>query len=186
MEPMDRTSLPIGGLDLSLTDTGIAVVDLDGSIAVQRTRSAGKMIDSLAVKARRFEQHADAIVAIVAAVEGCGDVVIESPAYGMAQGAADFGGLRWLVLTRLVAAGHRVHEINPMHVKKYATGETRADKDVVAMVVRRYPQADVTNNNTADAVVLVAMLARHLGRTLEQGALSQTRQDAFDKVAWSA
>jgi len=184
MEPQDRTSLPIGGLDLSLTDTGIAVVDLDGSIAVRRARSAGKKIDSLAVKALRFEQHADAIVA---AVEGCGDVVIESPAYGMPQGAVDLGGLRWLVLTRLVAAGHRVHEINPMHVKKYATGETRADKDVVvAMVVRRYPQAAVTNNNTADAVVLVAMLARHLGRPLEQGALSQTRQDAFDKVTWSA
>lgn len=54
------------------------------------------------------------------------------------------------------------------------------------MVVRRYPQAAVTNNNTADAVVLVAMLARHLGRPLEQGPLSQTRQDAFDKVTWSA
>ncbi|MBB1197787.1 hypothetical protein [Curtobacterium flaccumfaciens] len=63
-----------------------------------------------------------------------------------------------------------------MHVKKYATEETRAVKDVVvAMVVRRYRQIDVTNNNTADAAVLVAMLARHLGRPLEQSALSQTR-----------
>lgn len=184
MEPQDPTATPfIGGLDLSLTDTGIAIVSSDGSIAVQRAQSTGKKTDSLATKAKRFEKHADTICAAVAS---CMDVVIESPAYGMPQGAVDLGGLRWLVLTRLVAAGHRVHEINPMHVKKYATGETRVDKDVVlASVVKRYPQADVTNNNTADAVVLVAMLARHLGKPVDVEP-SQARWDAFEKVAWSA
>ncbi|WP_065961224.1 hypothetical protein [Curtobacterium sp. UCD-KPL2560] len=184
MEPQDRTVAPlVGGLDLSLTDTGIATITADGRIIVSRARSAGKKTDSLATKAQRFEQHADAICAAVA---DCADVVVESPAYGMPQGAVDLGGLRWLVLTRLVAAGHRVHEINPMHVKKYATGETRADKDVVlASVVKRYPQADVTNNNTADAVVLASMLARHVGHPVEN-ELSQARWDAFGKVAWSA
>lgn len=184
MEPQDPTATPpVGGLDLSLTDTGVAVITAAGTITVQRVRSAGKKTDSLEMKARRFEKHADIICATVAA---CADVVVESPAYGMPQGAVDLGGLRWLVLTRLVAAGHRVHEINPMHVKKYATGQTRSDKDVVlAAVVKRYPQADVTNNNTADAVVLAAMLARHLGRPVEE-TLSELRADAMARVAWSS
>ncbi|PCN46984.1 hypothetical protein Csp2054_14165 [Curtobacterium sp. 'Ferrero'] len=184
--PLDGFTTPpapvAAGLDLSLTDTGVAVVHTDGSIRTARVRSSGKKTDSLKVKARRFDDHAAAICAQVAP---CTEVVVESPAYGMPQGAVDLGGLRWLVLTMLVDRGHHVHEINPMHVKKYATGETRADKDVVlAAVVKRYPQADVTNNNTADAVVLASMLARHVGHPVE-GDLSQSRWDAFGKVAWS-
>ncbi|MDY1005719.1 hypothetical protein [Curtobacterium sp. CFBP9011] len=184
LEGFTAPTTPVAaGLDLSLTDTGVAVVHDDGSITTRRVRSAGKKTDSLATKARRFDDHASAICAQVAR---CTEVVVESPAYGMPQGAVDLGGLRWLVLTMLVDRGHRVHEINPMHVKKYATGQTRSDKDVVlAAVVKRYPQADVTNNNTADAVVLAAMLARHLGRPVED-SLSELRADAMARVAWSS
>ena len=50
----------------------------------------------------------------------------------------------------------------------YATGKDNAGKDaVLAAVVRRYPDVDVTGNDEADALVMAAMGARLLGHPLE-------------------
>lgn len=173
----------VTGLDLSLTYTGIATVRTDGSIDVSAVRSSGHRDDDLHTKAIRFDNIAEDILDEVP--RDAELVVIESPAYGMPQGAVDLGGLRWLVLTRLVLRGFDVSEVSPSGLKKYATEKGNADKDVVlATVVKRYPQADVTNNNTADAVVLAALGARHLGHPVDE--ITVLRQVAYDKVRWSA
>lgn len=173
------------GLDLSMTHTGIAVTYRDRSITVTSAKSSGHKTDSLARKARRLDKLADAIVEAVPAVD---HVVIEAPSYGSPQGAVDLGGLRWLVLCALVNDGHRVSEVAPGTLKKYATGKGTADKDeVLASVIRRYPAADVSNNNTADAVVLAAMGARFERYPVEYDEeLTVQRQQAFQAARWSS
>lgn len=149
------------GLDLSMTHTGIAVTDRDGTIAVTSAKSTGHNTDSLARKAQRLDDLADLADRIVECVPAVDHVVIEAPSYGSPQGAVDLGGLRWLVLCALFNDGQRVSEVAPGTLKKYATGKGNADKDeVLAAVIRRYPAANVTNNNIADANVLAAMGAR--------------------------
>jgi crossover junction endodeoxyribonuclease RuvC len=118
-------------------------------------------------------------------VASCTEVVIESPAYGMPQGAVDLGGLRWLVLTRLVDRGHHVHEVNPCTSRSTPRVRARGQGRRPRPGGEAVSAADVTNNNTADAVVLAAMLARHLGQPVD-GDLSLGRLDAFGKVRWSA
>ncbi|NUS59160.1 MAG: hypothetical protein HOV66_30530, partial [Streptomycetaceae bacterium] len=83
----------------------------------------------------------------------------------------------------LIAWGHEVVEVTTGGVKKYATGKGNAGKDeVLAAVVRRYPDVEVSNNNEADALVLRAMGCDHLGQPL--AVVPQTHRAALDKVAW--
>ena len=65
-------------------------------------------------------------------------------------------------------AGHPVAEVAPALLKKYATGKGNAAKDeVLASVVRRYPQVDISGNDISDALVLAAMGARQLRTPIE-------------------
>jgi hypothetical protein len=54
---------------------------------------------------------------------------------------------------------------------------------VLAAVVRRYPHADITGNDIADALVLAAMGARQLGFPIEE-SLPQANQAALAKINW--
>ena len=69
----------------------------------------------------------------------------------------------------------------------YGTGKGNAGKDEVMLATaRRYTnQAEVANNDQADALVLAAMGARHLGAPIEE-SLPQSHLRALDKVAWPA
>jgi hypothetical protein len=69
---------------------------------------------------------------------------------------------------------------------KYATGKGMIAKDaVLAAVVRRYVGIDVTCNDEADALILAAMGARHLGQPIED-SLPLTHLAAMDNVHWPA
>ena len=112
-------------------------------------------------------------------------MVVEQPAYSQTGGSHhDRSGLWWLIVATLREWGFDVVEVTPGGVKKYATGKGNASKDqVLAAVVKRYPQADITDNNIADAWVLAAMGARALG--YEVDSLPQVNLAAMDAVRWS-
>jgi crossover junction endodeoxyribonuclease RuvC len=180
------TQIPTAvGIDLSLTDTGVAIAYDDGSITTARVRSKGTATDTLAQRAKRLDRLVSDVIA-VAGSRGC-SIVIEQPAYSQTGGAHhDRSGLWWMLVDFLTHAGDTVIEVAPTTLKKYATGKGNASKDeVLAAVIRRYPAADVSNNNVADAVVLAALGARHAGFPLERDDLSIQRRDALSKVRWS-
>jgi crossover junction endodeoxyribonuclease RuvC len=119
---------------------------------------------------------------------GADIVVIESPAYGSVTGHMhDRSGLWWLVCARLTANGIPVVEVTPQQLKMYALGKgggAGTGKDaVLASVIRRYPTVDITSNDTADALVLAAMGARHLGHPIESD-LPALHLRAMAKLAW--
>lgn len=169
------------GLDLSLTGSGVAVIGEDG-IRTSLVTSKGKADASLPQRAARLiglcQQIADLIP------EGA-LVVIEQPAYSQTGGSHhDRSGLWWLIVAYLHEI-HQVVEVAPGTVKKFATGKGNAGKDeMLAAAIKRYPSADVVNNNVADAVHLAAMGARFLGRPQEDETVKITEAMAVPR--WTA
>ena len=154
------------GLDLSLTSTGIATIHGD-LITVRRVTSKASQGDT-----SDTAQRLDRIVADVLGSVPLSDdthVAIEGPSYGsVGPGQHVRGGLWWLIRTALAREGIHTIIASPSTVKKYATGKGNAGKDaVLAAVIKRYPQVDVTGNDEADALVLAAIAARAAGRPID-------------------
>lgn len=171
------------GIDPSLTATGIA-----GPAGVTTVRSEGKTGATLRQRQERL--HAlttEVCMAVVGELQPGGRalIVIERQIGSSSNGHQhDRSGLWWLIVDQLcLYPAVDVVEATPQQRMKYATGKGRADKDeVLAAVIRRYPDVQVSNNNEADALVFRAMALDQLGQPL--AAVPQTHRAALAKVAW--
>ena len=189
--------MKVVGIDLSMTSTGLAMVETQSGIRLERIRSKP---DRCAVGPPSLQQRADRTDAIrrevlkTTGVWPAGDpdpdlVVIEAPSFGSGASAGvwDRAGLWWSVI-------HGIHphipvvEVSPHQVRKYATGsastsgKTKVTKDMVlAAVIRRYVHAPVDGNDVADALILAAIGARLLGHPIET-ALPVANLAALDKL----
>ena len=171
------------GLDLSLTATGIAITD--GSRQGAKcfvVKSKGSLKDTLAQRAERLS-GLDAEIRSMIPLDAI--VGIETPAYNQTSGNHhDRSGLWWLVVSGL-APYHRIVEVSTTQVKKYATGKGNAAKDEVMLAAaKRYPEFDIVDNNSADAVIIAAFASRAFGRPLED-ALPKVNLSALDKFTVS-
>lgn len=167
------------GLDLSLTSTGVAIADPLGTFTSNvKSKSLGSTWDD------RRMRILNADLAIMKNVSERADlVVIEGPSYNSKSTSDhDRAGLWWSVYRSVVARGVPVMVVAPTQVKKYATGKGNANKDaVLAAVVRRYLDIEVTGNDQADALVLAAIGRRLLGSPLEE-SLPLTHLEALAKL----
>lgn len=174
----------IVGLDLSLTSTGWAIVTVVGAEHVAEVgtiSTTGVRAASLCARNARLQGIKRQITGLA---HGADLIVIEAPAYSRSNpGMHDRSGLWWIVVAQLTGMGHTVVEVTPSARAKYATGKGNAAKDaVLAAVVRRYPDVDVTGNDEADALVLAAMGARALGQPIDQQPGAHLA--GMSKVAW--
>ena len=178
------------GLDLSLTRTGIASVYKTGIAAptwfVDSIPSKGEKDANLRERHLRLDALTSGIRCEVID-RSPSLVVIEGPALARVGGSNhDRSGLWWLVVNTLMAACVPVAVCPPKSRAKYATGNCNAGKDEVLLAVsRRYPQVSIRNNDEADALVLAAMGARHLGCPVES-SLPKTHLAALPGVEWPA
>lgn len=170
------------GIDPSLTGTGLALVDTTDRLVVDTwtvgTRPAG---DEVARRLFRFDEIVGHIVCLDFDM-----AVIEGPSLGQQRqsGTFDRAGLWWSIVRRLDDARIPVTEVAPAARARYATGKGNASKDAVLLAVaRRYPHVDVESNDEADALVLAAMGARHLGSPIDD--VPKTHTAAMDSVRWS-
>jgi Holliday junction resolvasome RuvABC endonuclease subunit len=178
------------GLDLSLASTGVAEISTVGAVAgvhVHRIKSKTNGAASLPERGRRLRSIVRGISDFITHESDDHDelIVVEGPSYGQARqgGQHDRAGLWWLVVEEVTSLGYNVCEVPPTIVKKYATGAGNATKDAVMLAVaRRYPNVPVTGNDEADALVLAAMGARHLGHPID--SLPQVHLQAMTKVHW--
>ena len=183
------------GIDPSLTSTGIARVDTEDRLVAQTwtITSKGAQADTLAQRRERLAMIAERHIGDYAIgigergtdLGGRADLaVIENPALSKNNnGTSMLNGLWWLTVHRLYSLGVAVVAVQPNTLKKYATGKGNAGKDEVLLAVaKRYPHVDVTNNNEADALVLAAMGADHLGAPLVD--LPAAHRAALDGVQW--
>lgn len=148
------------GLDLSLTSTGVAIIH-DGHATVQRITSKPAKDATTDDNAARIDDLVHRIVHAVPNSEHT-TVAVEGPSFGSKGSAVHtLGGVWWAVRIALHQLGIDVVIAAPSVVKRYATGNGNASKDaVLAAVVRRYFNVDVTGNDEADALVLAAIAAR--------------------------
>jgi crossover junction endodeoxyribonuclease RuvC len=184
---VEAVAVKVVGLDLSLTATGVAVLDTDG-VETGVVKTTGRKTDSAFQVVKRLQNIAGDVFRI--AGDPFGDdclAVIESPGYASQTGSVhERAGLWWKVAGQCVHRGIPVATVTPAALKVYATGKGNATKDVVlASVIKRYSWVDITDNNVADAVVLMAMGARYLGIPIDS-PMPQTHLRGLEKVRWPA
>lgn len=178
------------GVDLSLTETGLALIYPTGVIDVWTIKSKAPKEDTLATRYIRKEGISSDLAGLVRAAAVIGKkrplVVIEGPAFASKYGKQwDRAGLWWDVVSHCFQGGFDIVEVPPNVRAKYGAGKA-ANKDVVlASVIKRYPDVEVTNNNVADALLLAAMGRRFLGSPIEE-SLPQTHLDAMKSVKWES
>lgn len=177
--------MKIAAIDFSMTSTGLARQEVGQPVEVRRfqTKPPSAASVTLATRSTRLRKIAHEVTQFCV---GADLVVIEGPTYASDSGAAhDRAGGWWLIVARLTGAGMNVVEVSPTALKTYATGKGNSSKDqVLASVVRRYPDIDVSGNDIADATVLLAMGLRFIGLPLETTDLPQTHLRGMKSVKW--
>ncbi|AKJ71645.1 hypothetical protein SPI1_52 [Skermania phage SPI1] len=170
------------GIDPSLTSTGLAILDTGTRWWTATTiPSAAPKTPTTTASFVRLEGIRDRLStwvdgAISDEYVGISCVVIEAPAYSRTAGMShERAGLWWLLyawardyLTRVSGEDGRLVVVLPNLRAKYATGRGNAAKDVVMLAsAKRYPDADITGNDIADAVLLAAIGARMMGEAVD-------------------
>jgi crossover junction endodeoxyribonuclease RuvC len=170
------------GIDLSLTSTGWAMINPD-EVTFGTVKSKGYKDEPLKGRWLRQTIILDELISCVGA-ERPRLVVIEGPAYAAREGSAhDRSGLWWALVALTLEQGIPVAEVPPTVRAKYATGKGNAPKSLVfAETVRRFPDLPISNDNEADALVVAAMGARHLGEPID--SMPKSHLAAMDAVHW--
>lgn len=166
------------GIDLSLTCTGIASHEL-GQVSgwTDLIKTDGKRLASWESRSTRIQHVCAELLNLMPDTDAL--IALEAPAYSSGVGSVwDRAGLWWLVYTEL-SKQHTILPILPNLRAKYATGKNAGKDEVLAAAVRRYPSWDITNNNTADAVILAAIGARLAGAPFDDGCLPAKNLDAL-------
>lgn len=155
----------IGGLDFSLTKSGVAVATrrVDGTVIMNTitVRSTGHVADTLPMSDRRVSKLADEICHCL----GTCDLVVTE---GVIPGRGRLFELYWgrgTVLHRLMRLGVPIAVVSPDSMKRALTGKTArqlgADQSkwAVANAIRKlWPDLEPANDNESDAAALC-----HLG-----------------------
>lgn len=175
--PSDHHPIAIG-LDLSLTGSGIA----SSNGWCERVGTPDITTKSLGERIVALDYLVHQVLALVAQPTL---VCLEVPAFSRAGGGAlERGSLWWLIARALHRREIPVAEIFNSQRMRYATGKGSASKGaIIDAVARRLPQFETAgDDNLADAAILCAMGADHLGQPL--AAMPATHRKALDLVRW--
>jgi crossover junction endodeoxyribonuclease RuvC len=111
-------------------------------------------------------------------------VVIEGLSFGSKGSAVtDLAGLHWLVRHTLWKTGVPYAVVAHPTMAKWLTGKGNAGKDeCLAAAIKRFPLADITGNDEADALTLAAMGCARYKRPLVQ--MPADRTVVLSAVEW--
>lgn len=171
------------GVDLSLTSTGIARTILGAAPVVADVLTIGSKGQKADSWDQRHQRLYQLVQDITHHVLRSSLVMLEAPSYGSATGSQhDRSGLWWMVYSELTHTyGLTVVPVPPTLRAKYATGKGNASKDaVLAAAVRRYPAIDISGNDIADAVILMAIGCRLLGHPIDD--MPAAHLSVMDKI----
>jgi len=163
----------IVGLDLSLSATGVALLDTERGTLRTTTIATGT---------RKGHDRMNFIIGTMRQLTAGVEVAaIEGPSYGSKsqsqRGHHERAGLWWITAHMLWVNKIEYAVIPPSNRAMYATGNGLAKKELVLRDVRdRYGNlCHAANDNEADALILSVMLAHKFGRPLVELPPTHTR-----------
>ena len=110
-------------------------------------------------------------------------MVIEGPAFSSASpGAWDRAGLWWLIVEHLVSTNTPVAVCPPSTLKKFATGNGRAQKADMRVAWLTRTGEDIPDDNQVDAAWLATAGTLALGRPVMQ--LPVHNRASLAKIDW--
>lgn len=162
------------GIDPSLTATGLCrAVVLDHSVPAPGSPYLAKIdvctLSTFKPRLKTKREYSQRVSHVIDQIEGAFEdvdlVTMEDLAYG-AKGEAVWV-LPW-IFGRVIDLCERHDKelliVTNSQVKKYATGVGNCKKQVsVLATAKRFPEIAITNDNEADALIVAAIGARHLG-----------------------
>lgn len=147
------------GLDLSLTNTGIAHIAWNGAEVtadIHRAQSKGSKTDTWEARSVRILNLANEIQKRIlpAAL-----VVVEGPSFSSVSVSSHDRSWLWgKVFDRMMLNGVPVVVVPPASAKKWACGKGNADKDdMMLAAARMWPALEGIKNDTADALALAGI-----------------------------
>jgi crossover junction endodeoxyribonuclease RuvC len=177
----------IVGLDLSLTSTGVARVELAGSAEptyrLARVRSDPNReygVTTLLARATRIERLREQIMNAATGGPTHDDIalaVVEAPTYGTGAEAGTWerAWLWGVIVSALHDDGIPTMLVNAHTIRKYiigsaaTSGARKVTKDMVlAGVIRGYVHANVDGNDVADALAAAAIGCRLMGFPIDR------------------
>lgn len=163
-------------LDLSLTATGWATFLDDDRVRHGTEKGPGKQRGTV-----RLQLWRDWLVGRLQTRYDL--AVIEGYAMG-ARGRAVFNIGEWGGVARLVLLDHHVPtvEVAPATLKKFATGRGNAPKPDMRMELFKRTDIDVADDNTVDALWLLAAAKQAAGEPL--WSMPKVNVEALTKVSW--
>lgn len=184
--------LRITGLDLSLTGTGVAHVDVERPPAFEpRVAVATRTIVSSGRKSATWQERASRLRRLRNAV--CDQasrsqlVVLEGPAYASQVGSVwDRAGHFWNVVGALDHLCVPYVVVSPAQVKQFAAGKGNADKAAVAAGMTRLwgDRARPADDNQFDALSLATMGAVRVARRQLPISVLERHAEVVSSVAW--
>lgn len=182
------------GADVSLTSTGLALIEDGAFFKADNIKSSGKRSDG-------YPEHIVRIQSVTSQVletlkwwwlqpSGIDLLVIESPSHGSKFGNPhERAGVWWAVYGWAFDRQIPIATVAPPTRAKYITGSGRSDKKVVlAHAIERYVGEStprITNDDIADAVGLADMGARWLGEPVVPDELMPAANlDAMEGAKW--
>lgn len=172
------------GLDVSLTQTGIAIVDTELKRIVLATRvKSASSGSSLMARRSRIRRCVDGVLRFVPARV---DLVVAEmplpPVSGKAGLQIERGAAYWMLVDQLLPRVPVV-EVHPRTRAKLATGNGNGTKDDVVRSMRAaFPDLLIADDNVGDAVALAVAGARWLGAPLME--FSAKQDEAYGAVPW--
>ena len=141
----------VAGLDLSLTATGIVVLDEGGKILLEDTIKVKASIKGM----KRLHQIKKVLATYPFIYPGLGLVVIEGYAYhGMSKATYQIGELGGVIRLMLWENKIPYIEVAPQALKKFVTGKGNTKKDMMPKAVLIKWGFDAPDSHCADAFAL--------------------------------
>jgi Holliday junction resolvasome RuvABC endonuclease subunit len=169
------------GVDPSISSTGVFVIGKH--IRFERVQSRPGD-DSLSTRLERLRLMALRTHQFVIDGDRVDLVVMEGPAYGSNNQMTHMLAGFWWLLAHALEKTAPVAVVQPGTLKKFATGDGRADKDaMLAAAIGAFPGRGIKNNDVADAAALAAMGAAHLGREFG-GVFAPSGAGSVHSVRW--
>lgn len=183
------------GLDLSLTNAGIAVLTDGRPTLLTSVGHGGKNGASWEQRSRRIVSQSRAVIGALMTYsgpngggrDGINDdidlAVIEGPSYASEFGDQfDRAALWWGVYSALAAKRVPIAVVAPGTLKKWATGKGNAKKPDVLAAAKEWCRP--RNHDEADAAWLALLGAAKLGDVILPVELTAWRIAGFEAVKW--